>query len=250
MAVAGALALALAGCSAPPSAAPQSLSSSAPAVYEPVEVGTANLSADEFYASYTESDWAREADYVAVVRVDSERALPVAAPETGHDDGDLIMRSVTVSVQKVVWKHPDTKLTLPESLAFNAMGWSQRDGKKYRIGFSGQPYLLVGGVYLMALRYFDYSCPGKDDPADPAPEKVWGPLGSYAVVPFESALGTGEFEGRAVERAGAGDGLSSFRSAMIGKDPAWVADRLTAARQADPTLTHQPGPMASCFRKW
>lgn len=236
----------LTGCSAAPVPGASPKATATPFVYEHVDIG--GVEADEALVSQTAEDWATGADYVAAVRVDSEREYPYDASRL-EEQGGLIMRTVTLSVQEVVWRHPDTKTVLPAAVSFTAMGWRQHEGKRSRIGMGGQPYLMVGHTYLAALRYYVYGCPGRQDPGDDDPGEGWGPLGSGAVTPFDSALGTGEFEGRGVERAGESDHFDTLRKEMVGKDLAWVSDRLTALRAANPKLTHTTGPLAECFRK-
>ncbi len=236
----------MAGCSTAPIRAASPTVVATPFVYEPVDIG--GIEADEAFVSQTAEDWAAGADYVAVVQVNSEREYPYDASKS-EEQGGLIMRTVTLTVREIVWRHPDTKVVLPAAVSFTAMGWRQHEGKRSCIGMQGQPYLMVGHTYLAALRYYVYGCPGRQDPGDEDPGEGWGPLGSGAVMPFDSVLGTGEFEGRAVERAGASDHFDTFRKETVGRDLPWVADRLTTLRAANPQLTHTTGPLSECFRK-
>lgn len=234
-----------AGCtstSAPQPAAVTSASAEAQwGTFADVRIGS--LDADENFSSATTEQWLKEADYVAVVRIVSEQDLPPAKSEIERGEG-LIMRLVTARVEQVVWSHPQVSMKLPSSFDFNALGWAFKDGlnSKYRIGFADRPYLLPDHNYLMAIRYVEFGCPGRLDPQDGPPVKVWSPLGSQAIVPFDGSLGVGEFEGKKTESAGSKDASQTFRKAMLGKSVDWVAQSLSSAAEKNPKLGHTPGP--------
>lgn len=206
-----------------------------------VQIGA--LEADENFSSSTVEQWVKQTDYVAVVRVDSEKEVPPAKVEIERGEG-LIGRNVTASVEKVVWSHPQVEQKLPDTFTFQAFGWAFKDGldSKFRIGLGDQPYLLPGHNYLMALRYIEFGCPGRIDPEDGDPVKVWAPLGSQAIVPFDGTLGVGEFEGRKTEQAGSKDTERTFRKAMLGQDIDWIAKSLSQVAENNPKLTHDSGP--------
>lgn len=238
------MAVTLGGCApAVPTSHPSSL------VYADVSIG--GVQGDDLLSSQNLDDWARESDYVAVVQVTAEQELPQVESETAKNSR-LVLRSVTVEVRTIVWAHPNTREKAPTSFDLTAMGWmkaSNNPAQRTRVGMASQPYLLPGHTYLMALRDFEYGCPGRIDPGDAPLRKEWGSLGSHAVVPFNSDLGSGEFEGRAVTRAGERDQTGTFRKQMIGKTTEWVAEQLSAAVANDPRLTHTAGPLPECSRR-
>lgn len=80
------------------------------------------------------------------------------------------------------------------------------------------------------------------DPEDGEPVKLWAPLGSQAIVPFDGTLGVGEFEGRKTEQVGSRDTEKTFRKAMLGRDTDWIATSLSQVAQDNPKLAHTSGP--------
>lgn len=208
-----------------------------------VDVRIGALEADENFSSSSVEQWVKQTDFVAVVRIESEEEIPPAKVEIERGEG-LIGRSVTASVEKLVWSHPQVKQKLPDTFTFNAFGWAFKNGldSKFRIGLGDQPYLLPGHNHVMALRYVEFGCPGRIDPEDGDPVKVWAPLGSQAIIPFDGTLGAGEFEGKKTEQAGSKDTEKTFRKAMLGQDTDWIAKSLSQVAADDPKLAHDSGP--------
>lgn len=239
-------ALSVAGCTgAGPVATqpplPQSSSSSS-SISTPVRIS--GLEADDVFSTTTVEEWVKQVDHVAIVKIAAEAELPVS--ETAKQRGEgLIGREVTAVVQQIVWSHPSAARELPGTFRFNAAGWAFTKGieSKYRLGFSNKSYLVTGHTYLIALRYMEWGCPGRMDPQDGGPVTYWGPFGTYGATPADGGLGTGEFEGRETTEAGARDPYPTFRKAMLGRTPEWVAETLTAALRSNPALTHTQGPI-------
>lgn len=207
-----------------------------------VELGT--LTVEEAFSSTTVKQWVKQSDFVAVVRIDSEEEVPPARAEVERGEG-LIMRTLTGHVDQVVWSHPSATRRAPATVSFIDFGWAFTDGleSKHRAGVPGRPYLLTGHTYLMALRWYEWGCPGRIDPEDEQTPPTWAPLGAQAIVPFDGLLGTGEFEGFWVEDARSSDDVTSFRRQMTGQTLDWVRDTLVKVATDDPTLTHKSGPI-------
>lgn len=105
-----------------------------------VDVRIGALEADENFSSSSVEQWVKQTDFVAVVRIESEEEIPPAKVEIERGEG-LIGRSVTASVEKLVWSHPQVKQKLPDTFTFNAFGWAFKNGldSKFRIGLGDQP---------------------------------------------------------------------------------------------------------------
>jgi hypothetical protein len=209
-----------------------------------VDLKLGTLTIEEAFASTTVEDWVREADHVAVVRITDEVAAPI--PEVDAERGEgLIMRTVTGTVEAVAWSHPEVVRALPDTVRFKVFGWAFNSGgeSRYRIGVPGQPYLLPGRTYLIALRWFQWGCPGRIDPGDEPTPPTFAPLGQGAIVPFDGVLGSGEFEGAWTDDAGSGDPAGSFRKALTGKSVEWVGEALAGVAAGDPSLGHKDGPI-------
>lgn len=209
-----------------------------------VEVQLGRMTVDEAFSSSTVQEWVRQADHVAVVRIVDETPLAPAKSEIERREG-LVGRTLTARIQSLVWTHSDVTRELPASISFQDFGWAFKGTlkSKYRIGVPGRPYLLPGHTYLTALRWFEWGCPGRIDPEDEVTLPVFAPLGSGAIVPFDANLGTGEFEGHWTKDAGQNDPAGSFRAAMTGQPPSWVAQQLSNTAAGDPTLAHEAGPI-------
>lgn len=208
------------------------------------EVQLGRMTGEEAFSSSTVQDWVRQADHVAVVRIVEETPIAPAKSEIERREG-LVGRMLTAHIQSLVWTHSDVTRELPASIIFQDFGWAFKGAvkSKYRIGVPGRPYLLPGHTYLMALRWFEWGCPGRIDPEDEITPRVFAPLGSGAIVPFDGSLGTGEFEGRWTNDAGQYDPVRSFRAAMTGQPSSWVAQQLSDTAAGDPTLAHEAGPI-------
>ncbi len=233
---------AVAGCSQAPQ--PQSTAPQAPGAVERfAEVRVGALEADANFSSSTIEQWVKQTDHVAVITITAEAEIPPSKAEIERGEG-LLGRTVTAAVKSVVWSHPNAQQALPKTFTFNALGWAFKKGlqSKYRVGLTDTPYLLPGHTYLMALRYVEFGCPGRIDAADGPPVKVWSPLGSQAVVPFDGELGAGEFEGRRVTVLEP-DQPASFRNEMQGRNLDWIQQELKTVAAKRPDLTHNAGPI-------
>jgi len=202
------------------------------------------LTVEEAFSSSTVQDWVRQADHVAVVTIVDETPVPPADSEIERREG-LVGRMLTARIESLVWTHPNVTRELPASISFQEFGWAFKGTveSKYRIGVSGRSYLLSGHTYLMALRWYEWGCPGRIDPEDEITPPRFAPLGSGAIVPFDSSLGAGEFEGHWTSNAGQDDPAKSFRAAMTGQSTDWVVEQLSTTAAGDPTLAHKPGPI-------
>lgn len=219
-----------------------SASAEGPRRLEEVELRT--LTVEEAFSSTTVQQWVRQSDFVAVVRIESEQEIPPEKVEVKRGEG-LIMRTLTREVDQVVWTHPKASRRPPATVSFTDFGWAFEDGlkSKHRAGVPGRPYLLPGQTYFLALRWYEWGCPGRIDPEDEPTPPTWAPLGAQAIVPFDKRLGSGEFEGYWVEDAGSGDDATSFRRQMAGQSLDWVRETLAKVAADDPKLTHKPGPI-------
>ncbi|WP_143483568.1 hypothetical protein [Propionicimonas paludicola] len=202
------------------------------------------MTAEEAFSSSTVENWVRQADHVALVTVVGEEPIPPTKSEVERREG-LVGRMLSIHIESGVWTHPDVTRELPPAITFQDFGWAFNGAfeSKYRIGVRGRPYLLPGHTYLMALRWFEWGCPGRIDPEDEITPAHFAPLGSGAIVPFDGTLGAGEFEGRWTANAGQDDPAGSFRAAMAGRTSNWVNEQLSNTAASDPALTHKPGPI-------
>ncbi|MFZ1412157.1 MAG: hypothetical protein WAS07_11910 [Micropruina sp.] len=240
----------LIGCTLAPQPAPPpspSKPASATPSTEPEQLPDVDIgpvTTEEAFSSTTVSQWVKQADFVAVVQITSEAQIPPAQSEIKRREG-LIMRTLTATVEQLVWRHPTLHKTPPTTFSFITFGWAFKDGlsSQRRTGAQDQPYLLPGHTYLMAIRWFEWGCPGRIDPQDKPSPPTWAPLGSGAVTPYEQQLGRGEFEGRWTEDAAENDPPNSFRRQMQTRSIAWVQERLTQVATQNPHLRHSPGPI-------
>lgn len=229
----------------PPDATPGWSTPTSPEVRRRLaDVELRTLTVEEAFSSTTVRQWVKQSDFVAVVRIESEDEIPPEKVDIRRGEG-LIMRTVTGLVDQVVWSHPKVTRRPPAMVSFTDFGWAFTDGleSKHRAGVPGRPYLLPGHTYLMALRWYEWGCPGRIDPEDEPTQPTWAPLGAQAIVPFDGRLGSGEFEGYWVEDVGSRDDASSFRRQMAGQPLDWVSDTLARIAADDPKLTHEPGPI-------
>lgn len=151
--------------------------------------------ADRFPNS-SAADWITYADHVVVGSVVDERRVPPTGVELERGEG-LVLRELTVSVEKVLWSAPGQKPAAPSTFGWPAMGWTFNADPTYReTVMTGEhaPRLEVGNSYIFALDRPSGYCE-----ATPEDAPTWRGLGAASVLPLsEGVIGAGEFEGRHV----------------------------------------------------
>jgi hypothetical protein len=184
------------------------------------------------YSTSTASDWVTYADHVVVATVVSEKQLDAVRMD---DNFGVLIRSVTLEVDDVLWSRDEPSAPMTQSLTMQAMGWSYPDGDTSdltRNAVEDSPRLEIGHTYIVALDWVPARCDVGDDP-EPA---GWVYLGSDAVLPYDDgAIGKGELEGREQTVAEVqatsdpSDPNFSFEDSMLGKSAAELAAVLAAA---------------------
>lgn len=172
------------------------------------------------WADWSAADWVRTSDYIVVAHAVSEQALP-----DREEGGGSIERSVELDIKQVVWSRPNPSRPLPPTVSVTAFGWTDDN---IPLAWSKTPRIEPGHDYVLALVW----TPARCAPGDPAEPAQWTPLGSNAVLPFDSArIGYGESEGRLVvgdeDQASAGtlelrllgESLTELRVALLNAPP-------------------------------
>jgi hypothetical protein len=192
---------------------------------------------DDRLPNTTVADWVTYADHVVQVTVTGEKEVAPSPGEVEVGEG-VIMRNLTLDVDKVLWSSSDAKRKAPKSFPWLAFGWAFKgdpDDAVARTKMVGDdaPRLELGRTYIMAIEWEPAYCPDGDEPV-PA---MWRGLGSDAVVPFSgSVIGTGEFMGEQVEAAVVAKSLDpmspsySFEDAMTGQNAAALTAALDSAK--------------------
>lgn len=207
----------------------------------PGDAATTLTSLSDRLPSTTPRDWVTYADQVAVVTVSSETRMP--APETDDRGEGDIDRTVRLSVDKVVWRAPDSR-PLPDEFTYAALGWHRHSGESASepsvLVADDRPRLEVGHRYVMALEWDPVDCDRGGSGSIPA---SWRGLGSGSTLPFDGGvLGAGEFAGSVVtaEQAIADADAPSLRgsvSARVAGEPLGTLRRLlmdTTPGRVDP----------------
>lgn len=181
------------------------------------------------YPSLTAADWVTHADYVVIGTVNSERRLPPSQEERDRGEG-LIMREVSVNVEKVLWTAPGIRPDAPESFVWPALGWQFTTDPEYQetlMTGAHEPRLEEGNSYIFAIEKPGAYCDGLSGPETPE----WRGLGATGVLPVsEDVVGAGEFENRRVRPEEAQAEWASvgaeFAASMAGQHVSALAGRL------------------------
>jgi hypothetical protein len=156
--------------------------------------GPVYFQAEDHLPSESAEDWVRGADFVVAVTAVEETDQPISRDTLEEEEG-IIGRDVTLLVDEVLWRRPDTKVATPETITWSAAGSTFSGGnleKRQQMIGVGAPRIEVEHRYLLAIRWEPGCRVGVDD----VPAR-WAGLGAGAVLPFdEGVIGNGEFEGR------------------------------------------------------
>lgn len=190
--------------------------------------------ADRFPNS-TAADWITYADHVVLGSVTQERRVPPSPVETERGEG-LVLRELTISVDKVLWSAPGEKPTAPSIFQWPALGWEfKSDPFPHETIMTGEhaPRLEVGNTYIFAL-----DRPAGYCEATPAGAPTWRGLGAASVLPVsDGVIGSGEFESRLVSPADVRPEWeeigATLAASVAGKDVAVLTAALSRAN-ADP----------------
>jgi hypothetical protein len=146
------------------------------------------------YPSVTAEDWVTYADHVVVVEAVSEATISPDAEELERGEG-IIGRTVSLTVEDVLWSREGAPVAAPGAWDFNASGWHFSEGdteNAVEMALADTPRVEVGHQYVMAIRWEAATC---SDDGDFTPAK-WRGLGEGSAVPFDDGvLGNGESEG-------------------------------------------------------
>lgn len=187
------------------------------------------------YPNSTAADWTTYADHVVVGSVVSERRLPPTTVEVERGEG-LIVRRLSISVERVLWSAPGLKSSAPSSFDWPALGWKFNTDPTYEetlMTGEHQPRLELGGTYVFALDRPSQYCSNT-----PSGAPQWRGLGASSILPISRGIiGAGEFESRKVTPQEA-----KLEWAEVGADlPASVAgEDLTALASALSRAVHDP----------
>ena len=182
--------------------------------------------------SETASDWVTYADYVVIVHAAAEEVQKPTAGEVKRGEGS-VLRKVTMTVDKVLWSSPSTKIAPPDgSFSYLAFGYAFTNGNFDRqtpMVANDEPRFEVGHTYIMALTWQADRCTPGDYVAG-----EWRGLGSDGALPFDGAvIGNGEFEGQSVKPFGYPRSFDAaekpFIATLTGKSSSDLVSALRAA---------------------
>lgn len=187
-------------------------------------------SGSDRYPSRTAADWVTHADHVVIGTVQTERRVPPSPEERERGEG-LILRHVSVKVEKVLWSAPGARPDAPDSFVWPALGWqftTDPDYEETLMTGAHEPRLEQGSSYVFAIEKPGAYCEGLSTPG--APE--WRGLGATGVLPLtEDVVGAGELESRRVGPAEAKAEWASvgaeFAASMAGQRVSALAGRLS-----------------------
>lgn len=203
------------------------------------------VAGDDRLPNRTASDWVTYADHVVLVKVDSEREIPPSESELEAGEG-IILRSLTMRVEEVLWSSPGAARPAPRSFEWTAFGWrfqgSPAMANRVKVAGEDQPRFEVGESYVMAIEWDPARC----TQGDTVPGG-WRGLGSDSSMPYAGRLGMGELMGRAVtltERRAMVDSQGpnfGLEDRMVGRSLDDLADVLQRARP-EPKEQYGPAP--------
>ncbi|GAA2690420.1 hypothetical protein GCM10010400_64470 [Streptomyces aculeolatus] len=192
--------------------------------------------------SSTASDWVTYADHVVAVTAAEESEIAPTAVELERGEG-TIGRTVTLTVDKVLWSRPDAPRPAPDVWEYSATGWQFLDGdtgNRTKMALVDQPRVETGHRYVMAITWEEARCSPGDVP-EPA---QWRGLGEGSEVPFDNGiLGRGELEGhvRSAARhrsaAHAADEGATLEHQLAGRGEGALVEALNAATPRTPEVS-------------
>ncbi|MEU6248613.1 hypothetical protein [Glycomyces sp. NPDC047010] len=143
--------------------------------------------------SITAADWVTYADHVIVVEAVAEEAVEPEAEELDRGEG-IIGRTVSLTIEDVLWSREGAPQAAPETWEYSALGWhfNAEAEDPIEMALDGFPRVEVGHRYVMAIRWEEAVCTAGGDyrPAQ------WRGLGEGSEIPFDDGtLGNGESEG-------------------------------------------------------
>lgn len=198
----------------------------------------------------TASDWVTYADHVVVVSATGEREIAPAAQEVERGEG-TVGRTVTLSVDKVLWSRSDARRPAPDVWEYSAMGWQFLDGdteKRTKMALVDQPRVELGHRYVMAITWEEAAC----SPGDAAEPAQWRGLGEGSELPFDGGvIGQGELEGRprtaaqARSTREAGDD-AGLEDQLAGRGEEALIQALEAAQPREPEAFGPTRPRLNC----
>jgi hypothetical protein len=202
--------------------------------------------AGDHLPSTTAADWVTYADHVVVATPVDERVEPPTAAEVDRGEG-LVGRTVTLRVDDVLWSRGDPDRPAPQTMSWDAWGWTfegEPDNRGRVVG-EGTPRVELGHTYLLAIVWEEARC----SPGDPRQPAGWQGLGAASTVPFDGGVvGRGEYEGRVrtLEEARAdvrpGDPNLSFGQELVGGSAGDVRRALDRAVPGTPEEFTPPAP--------
>ncbi|MEU9402712.1 hypothetical protein [Streptomyces sp. NPDC048242] len=225
------------------------------AAHEPRKTGVVVAHGADRHPSQTATDWVTYADHVVEVTPVDERDIPPSQEEVDRGEG-VILRGVTLRVDKVLWTRSGATQAAPASFDWTAYGWQFTDGdvhNRTEMAGEGQPRIETGHHYVMALEWEAPRCV----PGDGELPGRWRGLGSESIIPYDNGvLGEGEFQGRPLQLKAArataldpGDPDYSLRDEFTGHTAAELADRLTGTAPGQKTqrsLRQADAPAEEC----
>jgi hypothetical protein len=142
----------------------------------------------------TATDWVTYADHVIVVEAVAEEALEPSAAELERGEG-FIGRTVTLSVEEVLWSREGAPVAAPATWEYPGLGWHFKDGdttSTVEMALSEFPRVEVGHQYVMAIRWEKAVC----DEDGEYTRAQWRGLGEGSEIPYDdNTIGNGESEG-------------------------------------------------------
>ncbi|MGA6170350.1 hypothetical protein ACPEIF_08895 [Streptomyces sp. NPDC012600] len=163
----------------------------------------------------------------------------------------LILRKVSLRVDKVLWSRAAPARTAPVTFDWTAHGWQFTGDTRTKMAGEDQPRIEKGHRYVMALQREPPRC----DPDDGDTPGRWRGLGAESTTPYDNgALGQGESQGH-VQPAGnklttpaasPGDPEYSLRDEFTGRTAEDLARRLSATTPGTPETFQQRALAAEC----
>jgi hypothetical protein len=168
--IAGALALALAGCG----------SSASRGVASPRVVVA---QADELLPAETAEDWRIYADHLVRVRVPKIIEGEVSKEDLAAGEG-YIPRVISFQIMDVLWTRTGA-IAAPKDMTLEIDGWTFHGDEKTPLRFDGEPMIVADHEYVMPIVYLD-----KDQLVD---IPGWSNLSVTAIIPATGdKLGSGD----------------------------------------------------------
>ncbi|NUQ89769.1 MAG: hypothetical protein HOQ43_15075 [Glycomyces artemisiae] len=164
---------------------------------EPEEVLLAQGS--DHLPSVTAADWVTYADHVIVVEAVSEEVIEPDAEALDRGEG-LIGRTVSLTIEDVLWSREGAPQAAPETWEYSALGWhfNAESEEPIEMALDGFPRVEVGHRYVMAIRWEEAVC---TEGGDHRPAQ-WRGLGEGSEIPFDDGtIGNGESEGTVKDAA-------------------------------------------------